>query len=222
VKHTSNTKRKIGLIVECGPLGADLKVFKHIITRLDINTEIQEVTLDNKAKLIAQCGMSAAVLLGQGCERVMIVWDLFPAWRDDGGKPCQKQDRERVFAALEAAGVAKRDFESPVAGAVDQRRVFLICIREELEAWLLADHQALENVLSRPSRTVRLTRIRHPEAIDNPKKRLTKIFKDKAGWEYSDRVNAETIIKAVQDLERLARACPSFARFAVHVAGKVW
>ena len=210
---TPPSRRKIGLIVECGPQGADLKVFSHVITRLDANTDVKSVTLDNKRRLVSECGEATALLLRGGCERVIIAWDLYPAWREDGQRPCRKQDRDKAFAALEAAGVVKRDFQSPAAGERDQRRVFLVCIQEELEAWLLADHTALETVLSRPSRPVRLGRIRDPEAESNPKKRLTKIFKDKAGWEYNDRVNAEGIIKAVQDLDKVARACPTFARF---------
>jgi hypothetical protein len=204
------------LIVECGPLGADLKVFKHVILKLEKTADVLHVTLDNKKKLIADCGKAAASLLKEGCERVVIVWDLFPAWRDDGEKPCRKQDRENVFAALEAAGVAKRYFESPAVGAVDERRVFVVCIKEELEAWLLADHKALETVLSRLSHPVRLTRERTPEAVSNPKKRLIKLFKEKAGREYNDRVNAEGIMKEVTDLKKIARACPSFARFVLH------
>ena len=219
---TQISKRKLGLIVECGPLGADLKVFKHIVTRLDVNTVVEPITLDNKKKLIAGCGESTVRLLAEGCERVLIVWDLFPAWREDGQKPCRKTDREQIFAALVAAGVAPKDFESPTANAADKRKVFFVCIEEELEAWLLADKTALETVLSKSSRAVRLNRFKNPETIDNPKKRLTKIFKQEAGWEYNDRVNAEGIIKAVSDLKTVAKACPTFSRFVLHAVHKVF
>ncbi len=219
---TQPIKRKLGLIVECGPLGADLKVFKHIVTRLDVSTVIEPITLDNKKKLIAGCGESTVRLLAEGCERVLIVWDLFPAWREDGQKPCRKTDREQIFAALVAAGVAPKDFESPQVGTADRRKVFLVCIEEELEAWLLADHQAVATILSRDSYQVRVPATKNPEEIDNPKKRLTRFFKQLGGVEYNDRVHAEKVIKEVANFRQIARACPTFSRFVLHAVHKVF
>ena len=214
-------KSKLGLIVECGPLGADLKVFRHVIETLRPDLEIVPITLDNKKKLVADCGTAAQLLLKQGCKRVVIVWDLFPAWREDGQKPCRKEDRQNVFDSLGAAGVPKPAFESPDDQTADARQVFLVCIQEELEAWLLADHQAIAQVLSKPTHKVRIAAVKNPETVDNPKKRLARFFKQ-AGQEYNDRVHAERVIKAVTDLRRLARACPTFARFALHAANKIW
>jgi hypothetical protein len=166
---------------------------------------------------VADCGTAAQLLLKQGCARVVIVWDLFPAWREDGQKPCRKEDRQNVFDSLEAAGVPKPAFESPVEKTVDARQVFLVCIQEELEAWLLADHQAIAQVLSKPSHKVRIAVVKNPETVDNPKKRLARMFKQQAGQEYNDRVHAERLIKSVTDLRRITRACPTFARFVLYV-----
>jgi Domain of unknown function (DUF4276) len=218
---TQEMRRKLGLVVECGPAGADLKVFRHVIRQLDSNTDIEPSTMDNKKKLVAGCGETTKLLLNEGCDRVLIAWDLFPAWREDGQKPCRKEDRENIFAALEAAGIAKRDFESPAAGKRDARRVFLVCIQEELEAWLLADHQAVATVLSRPSHKAKVPATKKPEETENPKKRLVKIFKQEGGIEYNDRVHAERVIQAVTDFRRIARACPTFSRFVLHAAQKV-
>jgi hypothetical protein len=218
---TQVQKRKIGLVLECGPEGADLKVMRHVVTHLEPNAVAEAVTLDNKKKLVAGCGDSTKLLLEGGCERVLIVWDLYPAWREDKARPCRKKDRESVFAALKAAGLAEHEYMILLDG-IDKRRVFLVCIEEELEAWLLADTPALEEMLSKPNRSVRVPKFKNPETIQNPKKQLAKLFKTKAGWGYTDHTNAEQIIKKVRDLGKVAKTCPTFARFARLSVGKVW
>ena len=68
------------MIFECGPAGADKKVCEYLARQLQPQLEIISVTLDNKPKLIHNCGRSAAQLLKAGCDRVLIIWDLYPAW----------------------------------------------------------------------------------------------------------------------------------------------
>jgi len=68
------------MIFECGPAGADKKVCEYLARQLQPQLEIISVTLDNKPKLINNCGRSAAQLLKAGCDRVVIIWDLYPAW----------------------------------------------------------------------------------------------------------------------------------------------
>ncbi|MGE0825386.1 MAG: hypothetical protein AB7G75_27675 [Candidatus Binatia bacterium] len=121
---------KVGMIFECGPDGADLQVCRYLARLLQSDIEIAHVTLDNKPKLVSECGAAAARLLAEGCERVVIVWDLHPPWRSNKQKPCRKEDRETISSALSRAGV-------------DAQQVSLVCIEEELEAWLIADGRAL-------------------------------------------------------------------------------
>jgi hypothetical protein len=213
--QTATPTRKLGLILECAPEGADLQVFRHVIGQQDPQVNIQPTTMINKQKLVASCGEAAQLLLQDGCERVIIAWDLYPAWREKG-RPCRKTDRENIFKSLEAAGIPKNWFESPILGQPDMRKVFLVCIQAELEAWLLADEQALSEVLSRPSHQVRITKTRNPERPTNPKKLLTRIFTENVGQKYNSIDHAEKIIQAVGNLGRIARACPTFARF-LHV-----
>jgi hypothetical protein len=47
---------KIGMILECGPSGADKKVCEHLAKQLLPDIEITSFTLDNKPKMIAECG----------------------------------------------------------------------------------------------------------------------------------------------------------------------
>ncbi len=194
---------KVGMIFECGPQGADRKVCEHLAKRIRPNLEIKSETLDNKPNLVAECGIVAAQLLDDGCERVVIVWDLYPAWRAKGAKPCRKEDREDIAASLTSANV-------------DLEMIELVCIEEELEAWLLADNRAISEVLSRPTYKVNIKRQRYPER-GNPKKRMTKLFNENAGQPYRDLKHAEMISRAIPDFKRLRRV-ETFRRFALKVA----
>lgn len=69
---------KVGLIFECGPAGADRAVCEHLARRLAPEIELSSITLDNKANPVRQSGQAAARLLADGCERVIIIWDLHP------------------------------------------------------------------------------------------------------------------------------------------------
>lgn len=196
---------KIGLILECGPSGADKAVCEHLINMLDPEIEISTVTLSNKPGLFERCGKSALTLLETGCDRVVVVWDLYPAWRNDGVRPCLHEDRESLLATLRDAGV--------------ENDIYLVCITEELEAWLLADERALKSFLSRPTRRVRINRIKNPEQVSNPKTRLNKIMKEHTGRIYNDLLHAKQIVAHVQDFNRL-QGCDSFKRFALMTANR--
>ncbi len=71
---------KVGMIFECVNDGPDEKVCKHLTHLLDPHVEIVPVTLTNKRNLISDCGMSTALLLKQGCDRVII----FGIYTQDG------------------------------------------------------------------------------------------------------------------------------------------
>lgn len=193
------------MIFECAPGGADQQVCEYLAKQLIPNVTISSITLINKPSMIAECGSAASNLLNEGCARVIIIWDLYPAWRENGQKPCRARDRELIFESLQSAGV--------------RSRVYLVCIEEELEAWLLSDSRAVSAVLSRPSHPVRIRDIRYPERESNPKKRMNRMFTEHRRGEYNDIVYAEKIVKAMPDLNRIRR-CTTFARFAEKVTGR--
>lgn len=196
---------KVGMIFECGPDGADLQVCRHLARVLHPSIEIVPVTLDNKPKLKAECGSAATKLLAEGCERIVIMWDLHPPWRSDRQKPCRREDREAILSSLSRAGVRSS-------------HVSLVCIEEELETWLIADGRALSSVLSRPAHPVKIQDIKDPEGTRKPKTYLIKVFQ-KNGHSYVDRIHAKKIVEALPDLTRLRR-CETFVRFAVKVTGQ--
>ena len=196
---------KVGMIFECGPDGADRQVCEHLAHLLLQDIEVVSVPLGNKTGLLSDCGPAAAGLLRKGCERIVIVWDLYPSWRR-GEHPCRKEDREIIQGSLSTSGV-------------QMQQVDLVCIEEELEAWLLADGRALSTVLSRPTHPVRVRNVRNPDQIQNPKKRLNRIFNQHSGQPYSDRTHARKIVEALPDLNRIRRI-PTFVRFAVKLTGR--
>lgn len=201
---------RVGFVFECGRGGADAQVCIHFLGRLNPDIEPVSRFMDHKRRLVEECGSVAAELM-QTCERVVIVWDLFPLWRT-AGKPCRHADRQNIFASLAAHKV-------PI------ERVSLVCIREELEAWLLADRRAVEEVVGarkRPHTIQRFAAPSRPDTATDPKTRLTKYFVEELGRgrKYFDAVDAIKIAKAIPDWTRLKRS-DSVRRFAEKAAGVI-
>ena len=196
---------KVGMIFECGPAGADKAVCEILAKRLKPSVKVISITLDNKPKLLADCGEAAVQLLKDGCERVIIVWDLYPPWRKGGAKPCRREDRQAIARSLKKAKVSSK-------------HVYLVCIEQELEAWLITDGRAISQVLSRPAHPVQIADVKNSEKFHNPKKRIMKTFQQNTGRPYTDRIHAKQIIEAMSDLNRIRR-CASFVRFAAKATG---
>ena len=156
-------------------------------------------TLDDKPNLIADCGSTAAQLLEDCCDRVVIIWDLRPAWPDKKSKPCLVEERKAIIGSLLSANVQSEE-------------VYLVCIQQELEAWLLADERAIETVLSTDAHPVKIKRRRKVDQIQNPKAALNNLFKEHRGRRYVDRVHAKQIVESMIDLKRLQKV-DSFLRF---------
>ena len=95
--------------------------------------------------------------------------------------------------------------ESRVANRVYPFQKKLLVAVEELEAWLLADEQALSSVTGRAIR-----RISDPERINDPKARLRTILSD-AKIIYTHEVARKISVAARLDV--LAARCPSFRTF---------
>lgn len=85
---------KIGFIFECPRNGPDQQVIEFLAAKIAPDVEIvNRATNVNKPALIQQCGIQASLLLKQGCERVIIVWDLLPRWGDTSVKPYCRECR---------------------------------------------------------------------------------------------------------------------------------
>ena len=196
---------RIGLIFECGPRGADKKVCEHLASKLRSDAELRSLTLDNKPNLLTECGDAAASLFNDGCERIIIIWDLIPPWKRDE-KSCLKKDREQISEAL------SKTFMNVAQYKVVSPPVYLVCIQRELEAWLLADGRAISTVLSKTNNLVKVNDTKRPEKIAEPKTQLTNIFVTNGYAKYNAFIHAKKIVKALPNLTKIRR-CPSFCRF---------
>lgn len=191
----------IGMVFECGPQGADKQVCEYLARHIRPGIQISSRTLDDKVNLLRDAGKVSAQLLKDGCACVLVVWDLRPAWPDNKRKPCRHDERETVLSRLADAGV------SPHAP------VYLICIEQELESWLVANERAISALLSTPAHAYHVPKVRVPDSVVQPKAAMVRHFKNAKGWRYDDKVDAIRVLKAdVVDVPRLRRSA-SFARF---------
>lgn len=191
----------IGMVFECGPQGADKQVCEYLAGHLRPGLRIKSRTLDNKDNLLRDAGKVAAQLLKDGCTCVLVIWDLRPAWPDKKDKPCRRDERQALLARLTEAGLPAH---APV---------YLVCIEQELESWLLANERAIGALLSRPTHVYDVPKVKVPDAVPQPKAAMVKHFDSARGWRYDDKIDALRILRASEvDLPRLRRSA-SFARF---------
>ncbi|MBN1576389.1 MAG: DUF4276 family protein [Chitinispirillaceae bacterium] len=193
--------RKIGFIFECGREGPDIKVCRHLVHLIDPEIEMVTRSLDNAGNLRQYCGPTAKLLL-ESCKKVLIIWDLYPPWREGG--VCLHDDREEIFSSLRAAGVSVS-------------KVALVCIHEELESWLLADDRALKKFIAdkkHPHPVRRIKKYKKPDLVKNPKAVISKIFNQELGnsRKYIDYQDAGDIAQQISDLIKVIKS-ESFERF---------
>lgn len=191
---------KVGFIFECGPQGADKHVCEYLAQQISPGIMPVSRTLDNKPNLLKDAGKVAAALLADGCERVLIVWDLRPAWPNKNNKPCRKTECDSILEAIDNAGIAGHP-------------VFLVCIEQELESWLLADEGKISCYLSTNAHPYTANRVRKPDIVSKPKAVMMNHFKRARGWRYEDRIHAIKVLKASDINLRRLRRSSSFARF---------
>ncbi|SRR6266568_5772573 len=199
---------KVGFIFECGRDGPDYQVCNHFIGLLNPKITLVPRFLDNAERLLNECGDVAASLLQiEKCDRVVVAWDLEPAW---GGEACRHDDKELAMTSLRGA-------------KVQLNKVNLLCIERELECWLMADRRALEKVIARykhPHVLGAMPNYKTPDSqIRRPKTELISLFQRELGRgrKYVDREHAILLAKSIPDWTRIRRS-ESFRRFAEKAA----
>jgi hypothetical protein len=209
---------KIGMIFECVPGGPDQQVCEYLAKTLvpDI-TLVKSVTLLNKEGVLKRCGEVAKIMLDtEKCDRVIIIWDYRPSdWGPehkvgpDEVSPCLHRDRVRIFSALHKE-------------EVELERIHLVCLDAMLETWLLAEPNALLDVLTPMTRHKNRKRVKMPSLSNfhlfpNPKDNLDRIFRDNAR-PYFPSTHALQIVRAMSGLTGL-REVETFVRFAERISG---
>ena len=190
----------IGFVFECGPQGADKLVCEYLAGQLLPGSKFVSRTMDNKLKLLEGAAEIAKELLADGCERVLIVWDLRPAWPDSTNKPCRAAERQTLLDAL-------------VEQELQDQPVYLVCVEQELESWLLASEHAISAYLSTPAHAYEAKKVKKPDRERQPKAVMNNYFQEARNQRYEDRVHALKVLKAAPiNLGKLRRSV-SFARF---------
>ncbi|MCX8522158.1 MAG: DUF4276 family protein [Rhodoferax sp.] len=199
----------IGMIFECGPMGADKQVCEYLAKQLYPGVQISSATLDNKKNLLESAAAVTKRLLKDGCCGVLIIWDLRPAWPDKQKKPCRAAERNHILSSLRQAGVPST---APV---------YLVCIEQELESWLLACDHAISAHLSTSAHAYKVERCKQPDQVPQPKAVMEKHFSTARGWVYRDLSDALRVLQAANlDEKRLCQST-SFERFKNKLAAFV-
>jgi len=191
--------KHVGFVLECQRGGPEVQVLTHLVPRIRRDVEPLFECLGRKRYLLPQGAKAASQLLADGCAHVFIVWDHAPPL--DKAKPSCVDECAAVHTVVSQEGL-------------DRKRVTLVCISYEMEAWLLADERALTELLVSKNHPKRIAPIRYPDRDDNPKGTLRDLVKQHLGKErdYRDVSNAVQIISKVEDLTRVERV-QSFKRF---------
>jgi len=205
---------KVGLIVECTPSGMESTVCPKLITLLAHETgqpiELHAVrTMTNKKLLINDAADAAKILLSEGCDRIVILWDENPPWspdKDFSDHRCWHIERQQLIENLHAA-------------KVDSKKIRLVCIEREFETWLLHDDSLLSAVVSTPAHLYKVGKIKKPLTVDDPKAALQNIFRDNHRT-FNPDIAAIQFAKQIETLDRLKR-CDTFRYFVEAVLGNM-
>ncbi len=159
-------------------------------------------TLSVKSKSYGSCGelvrkVTADLKAQQrlGCNRFVVCYDA------DGPDPAARHEQMRQI--VRRSGVEPCCVVIPV---------------EEIEAWILADVQAVTKVFSGWSPQPKP--IDNPETIPNPKEYLIRLSRGLNRKPRYDHVNDNPRVAEHLDLTRVTRLCPSFRPLAAFIAGQ--
>jgi hypothetical protein len=203
---------KLGFVFECSPGGGDIKVFQHILKLInpafDFTANFHHAALKSKKELEKECGKEVKRLKSIGCQKIFVVWDLFPAWKEDG-KPCRHDDKVAIIKSLTTHSLSPND-------------IIFLCIEKELESWLIADEQALkEFFITKNNLKDEITRVKNPDTHHDPKGLLSKYFKTYRGTRtFEPMIHTEPMLKKFTDVRNLRRSV-SFKRFYFKLTGNV-
>lgn len=160
-------------------------------------------------ELIRKCLTSEVDVKCRPCGGTPQLMKQFPGYLEEFRYANVGQPVDRAIVVRDADGKKPTELiarmESKIKGRIYRFPRHLLVIVQKLEAWLLADEEALSTVTSRIQH-----RIADPEKIHDPKVRLRKILSDDRIAYTEERAR---MIAAAARLDVLAERCPSFRRF---------
>jgi hypothetical protein len=195
---------KLGFVFECSPGGGDIKVFQHVLKLIDpafnLETNFHYGALKTKKELEKDCGKEVKRLKGLGCQKIFVVWDLIPVWKEDG-TPCRHDDKEAIKKSLAAHQLTAND-------------IVFLCVERELESWLIADKRALEAFfIKKPNWENIIKKVSKPDSHHAPKGLMDKYFQRYRGVrKFEPMTHTELLLKHYTDIRNLRRS-ESLKRF---------
>jgi len=192
---------RIGFVLECQTGGSDATVYKYVAERLCPTLSIEKPkTLVNKIGVFNEGPAVTQTLLETGCDFVFVIWDRKPRFGVLGN--C-----ETDIATFNLSLVQLN---------IDLQRVFVCCIDEMLESWLIIDGRGFDRWLQ--------LKTNHPLADfgdhtsraeqSDPKNRIRAFLRINYGaWKYNESEDNFEIVKHLPDFDRAARWNESFRFF---------
>ena len=74
---------KVGLLVVSGRDGLEVHIcrrYANCSAIFGVQLQLDIVPMDNKLRLLEECGTASRLLFDDGCQRVVILWDERPPW----------------------------------------------------------------------------------------------------------------------------------------------
>lgn len=193
---------KVGFILECSLGGPDAIIYPYVAKEICKALEIEKPeTLKDKKSLLQEAPLVAKTLLENGCQKVFIIWDRKPRWKDNLGN-CDT-DKKTLVDELKNIDVTLED-------------VYLCCIDEMLESWLIADGEGVTNWINRKtSHTIKPFPDHKAGSQNAPKDRIKAYLKTNYGkWQYNEFQDNLDILKELPDFKKAIKWNSSFAEFA--------
>jgi hypothetical protein len=189
----SKMTKSIGIIAEDQ---SDVDVITLLLEKYTAKNQfsIKKFIGNGCGKLRNKCGSWAKNLVDSGCHHVVLFHDL------------DRNDEIILRSTLEEK-VPNKQFPTS----------FIVIPKEELEAWLLADEDAIQKAFTLKKAP---KRIADCEGIQSPKEKIGKIVWQIGKKRYLNTVHNKKIAQYIQ-LENIRR-CQSFATFDSYVLSKVF
>lgn len=160
-------------------------------------------------ELIQKCARTQVEVIGRPCHGVNRLMQKFPNVLKEFQYVKGGSRVDKALVIRDAGNKDAQELKTGMQAMISNRRysfpVKLLVVVKELEAWLLADEDAVKAVTGKKA-----TSVQNPENVSNPKERLQSILSE-ARISYTAEIARK--IAANTRVEALESRCPSFKQF---------